>query len=709
MGIRIDSADRLKGARPATIADLSDTKWDTILKPSKPKRPIDNATIIGFDTEFTSDGRLLSIQFATLKSGKPVSNVRYVSSIDKEGLFKQVREFCQDFGIELTDYVVLVAHFAAAEISHINNFLSDFHLQTYNRALEGSTEIEYFDPSGRENLFVGGDTRIGKARLRIVDLSGFYPMSLEKVGEMYGLGKISLEGIGGKQEDYWKAHMDKVLSQFPSQFEEYARRDSEIAVLAYTRMREFYQANHGLDVLHYKTTPGLAMAIFRTHYLTEPVAPFELHPEGYHYRNRKTGEWKFGHRNRAFLQDAWRKPRYYSMLTYWGGRNEAYGRGILKTPIELYDVDSLYPSSAALQPLPTNRTTWIEFKSLESADGLEGFACVEFEFPNNCLYPCLPVPGEMSDKLYFPSAGKSWCTLAEVREALRLGAKIISIRGVGFRPGPEERNHPVRRFALDFMKKKRETDGAAKATNKMILVSLIGKFVETQKDVELGHVLALIKRGTITPQQAPDIYRQKKGSFRKQPRDVGSGWWIEAASLILGGARAIMSQFISKGALMAVTDSVLLPAGTNIDCPVLADLRSVGSDLKLVCAADTLWSLRTRVYALWNNGKAVKSAHHAFSMQDDEFVEWAEQCVKSGDVISLTTRRTHLVSLKEAVQKGKQLGTPEIRETKPKMDWDNKRLETIKTNPFGQWTFFPPQPRVPEVMSGRGRPRKQNN
>lgn len=139
----------LDSYRTSTIAGLSDSKFDNILKPSKPKKPITNVTILGFDTEFTNDGRLLSVQLAGLTAEKIAGNIFYTSELDKEKLFSYVKQFCQENSIELAESIVLVAHFASAEISHISNFLRDFSLRTYNRTLEGSTEIEYFDASGR--------------------------------------------------------------------------------------------------------------------------------------------------------------------------------------------------------------------------------------------------------------------------------------------------------------------------------------------------------------------------------------------------------------------------------------------------------------------------------------------------------------------------------------------------------------------------------
>src|SRR5438309_4757005 len=238
-----DVTKALDSYRTSTIASLSDSKYDTILKPSKAKKPVRNVTILGFDTEFTNDGRLLSIQLAGLVAEKIVSNIFYTSELDKEKLFGYVKQFCQENSIELAESIVLVAHFASSEISHIKNFLRDFSLRTYNRALEGSTEIEYFDPSGPENQYLAGNVEFEKYKLRIVDLFGFYPMSLDAVGKMYGLEKIGLDGIGGREEKYWKENMEQLLAEHAELFETYAKRDAEVAVLAYTRVRKFYQDN----------------------------------------------------------------------------------------------------------------------------------------------------------------------------------------------------------------------------------------------------------------------------------------------------------------------------------------------------------------------------------------------------------------------------------------------------------------------------------
>src|SRR5207249_9891415 len=130
---------------------------------------------------------------------------------------------------------------------------------------------------------------------------------------------------------------------------------------------------------------------------------------------------------------------------------------------------------------------------------------------------------------------------------------------------------------------------------------LIGKFGEIRKGGEIQRISSLVSEGRITLEEAPKLYEAYERSQRaghKEPKDVGPGWWIEAASLILGKARALMSEFVSKGAYFTATDSVLLPRATTIDCPALVSLKSVGSDLKLEASPDKDWLMRTKVYVL---------------------------------------------------------------------------------------------------------------
>ena len=57
-----------------------------------------------------------------------------------------------------------------------------------------------------------------------------------------------------------------------------------------------------------------------------------------------------------------------------------------------------------------------------------GVANVSFKFPDDCLYPCLPV--RTDNGLIFPLEGTSNCGSPEIALALQLGAKIEVLHGV---------------------------------------------------------------------------------------------------------------------------------------------------------------------------------------------------------------------------------------------------------------------------------------
>lgn len=289
-----------------------------------------------------------------------------------------------------------------------------------------------------------------------------------------------------------------------------------------------------------------------------------------------------------------------------GGRAECYVHGYLKGKFKLYDVSSLYPSCAMLQPLPNRDTQWVEITRENFTDkSLEGFVLVEFEFPEGTRYPCLPVHGALRDMLYFPLEGISYCTISEIREAQRLGCKIKQIYGFGFKPSESEINHVLASFMRDMLKLKVESQKGSVAYEnyKLIMNALIGKLAQRNPEDNMDYAQELFTQHGVPMEKA------KRG--RKVER-AGSLWAPEWASLILGRARALMSQFINKGALMTVTDSVLLPKRASIECEALTLLRSVGSDLiaEPFEVASAL-IIRAKLYALVDSkGEISKEAHH---------------------------------------------------------------------------------------------------
>jgi hypothetical protein len=69
-----------------------------------------------------------------------------------------------------------------------------------------------------------------------------------------------------------------------------------------------------------------------------------------------------------------------------------------------------------------------------------------------------------------------------------------------------------------------------------------------------------------------------------------------------------------------------------------------------------------------------------FELTICRFLGRVNQRARKGEALPLVTRKTHLVSLKEAVQKGKQFVPQEIKTSRPQLDWDQKLAESRRFN-----------------------------
>ena len=730
------------------INSLNETKYNSILKHlDRDKRPTPDFDLLGYDVEYDTqhDYQLLSEQFSWFdKKGKRQSGIFFEKEVSVLSLVGMIRGALER---PLKPMIILVSYFSTAEISQITNAMKDFALTPYNRALDAEAQLQSDPETVDYDMGITGKRELGehedKLTLRISDLGGFFRGGLDKVGKAIGLKKITLDKIEkGKDEEYWKNNMGELLRKHKSEFVDYALRDAEIAVEAYKRLRDFFLQHYKIDVTGFKTASSLSSYLFRKNYLSDGFRATPITEIGGEYYEHdpeaetETERWKKRTRILKVIRYDLHQVRYYAMLSYWGGRAEAYGRGLTREDADLvlYDVDSLYPSSACLQPLPNSETKWVPFDDLRQADGLEGFACVSFDFSESekeTFYPCLPVMGFKTGKLYFPMSGDdAWCTLSEVREAVRLGGKscIKSIYGVGFEPDYTERNHPLRDYMREFMKLKRDPkikDTYEYELYKLLLNGPIGKFWETEKDFLTHRILR--KYRTVAAKwsvekDVPELYNDWSRIRQKVRKRVGAAWWPEAASLILGKARSLMSQFISRGALMSITDSVLLPKKTSIECPALTQLKRVESKLDLKAIISQAWILRTKVYALWkDNGKIAKVARHAWDIEEDDFKEWIRSSVARGQPQPTPEWAKHPVRVGQVVRTGRfqDFGKwyPRSHQNPPSLSWDGKRVNDDVNDEAdlfkpGSFQMLAPLPRIEERVRKpgwpKGKPRRPN-
>ncbi|HEY7534620.1 MAG TPA: DNA polymerase, partial [Thermodesulfobacteriota bacterium] len=552
----------------------------------------------------------ISIQLATASQSRVItvsvvqSQVDYIiklitgepvllsASINKNELFIQFLALLNDVGYKvLPKDIYLVAHFAQAEFGNFDR-IDDIDLFQASKGLFGKYNI--INPLTQTPVTI-----------HVKDLFAILSTSLEKIGNYIGIGKLSLAGVGDKTESYWKEHMDELHKQFPDEFNTYAVRDAEICYHAYTKIRDFFLSKYEVDILHFNTLASIAGYIFRKDYLKEPVVPTRKIQVSINQRkalaDKQTKYYKIIQKQEIY--DGSLDIRKYALWSYHGGRAESFYRGRLEgEDLAYYDVVSLYPSSAMLQPLPCKETKWFNLAEVKETNPSlyeklinagEGFVELEFSFPKFTMYPCLPFQGARDDILYYPLNGVSWCTLSELRLALKLGLsdyKILS--GNAFLPSYKEINHPIKQYMKDVLGlKNSSTKGSIEyELYKLLMNALVGKLRESFED---RTPFELARTGLLPRQALNKVARRLIKS-----KSVGSLWYPEGASLILGKARSIISEFVVKGAYLCSTDSVLLPKDTDISCASLNELRGVGSDLKQELDGSHGALIRARLSAL---------------------------------------------------------------------------------------------------------------
>jgi hypothetical protein len=401
--------------------------------------------------------------------------------------------------------------------------------------------------------------------------------------------------------------------------------------------------------------------------------------------------------------------RNLALRAYWGGRCEAYVRGLYVGPVVELDAVSLYPHAAILQPLPHERTHWSRVTSIEEVQRMEGFARVTFGFPSGCAYPCLPSVRDDKHCLMFPRSGGSACTFSELRAALQMGVTLEIIEAHGFEPGGREREHDLARYMRHFIKAKSEADKDSLdyVTNKLLLNALVGKFAER---VEPDLVVRLERHGreSGSPGLGHIVARdhQLRAALRGAPQ-LGSAWAPEWAALILGRARAIMASIIARGgALLVSTDAVVVQRGVDIDCDGLRELRSVGSDMIEEASGDGILIARARLYAMLSSATpsdsrpalardeewaVTKIARHGIPGDKAEAAEDILACLREARDVAPVRTRKRLLGASAAAREGRAVNDEVSEPRQAKYGRDGKRpLQNRDVNLFAGFSRTAP-------------------
>lgn len=644
--------------RWATIEKIGSEKYWRVIQPLMPDRRIDNPHVFGLDLEWEPSGKLISVQLALSREGKIHSEVWEKNSVNKVMLVNLANDLLRKAGEQAkpkfrTFY--FVTHFARADLGHIENVLREFKFRTMHKAVHAWGEIP-------EIAFEAGRARVGATRIRIIDLFSYWPSSLDSIGKSIRLGKIDLHG----------KLPSKVYGENRELFFRYAKRDAEIVLEAFLSLRDELWGRWKVEMLKRGSIQDCAQAAFRTR-LKEALDPVE--ERTITRRTRRKKGWITRIQKRLVYGGDYRL-RELAMRCFWGGRNEAYFRGLKRGKFKLCDVVSLYPAAMMLQPLSNKGTAWKRLADPSDIETHEGFARVKFEFPEGVSYPCLPVMHEWQSRLYFPLRGESWCTLSELRSAKLMGCEFEIIQARVFEPGEDEVNHPLKDFISDlFWEKKGCEEGSARFEMiKLMMNSIYGKLIQRNPDFdECAWLDYFTHELGYRPEKLPDLYR-KHGMRKPFKREQGVGplWNPVWAALITGRARAIMGQLVNRGALLCATDGILIEQA-DLRCQALKELESVGSGLATKAKGNQLWIGKDRCYALFNQGRLVECAGHGTQMSKSEFGRFISECIQEGRQVRESWVKRRVGSLKDQLAGRGKMGHEIEQEIRLTLGWDNKR------------------------------------
>jgi hypothetical protein len=342
--------------------------------------------VVGWDSEYnTAEGHYV-----------PISDQLYCLHCDKAYFLPHVdhqislKELFTQYFIDHADQtdIRLVCHYDKAELMGLGEgsqilFEEDSNFMAVQKGLFGEFKKTILDV---ERTFHLSDTFL------------LFPASLEKLGELIGTPKLASHHYREQGE------MLAWYYQDPEGFGKYAVRDSEITAKAYRAIRDKL-SHYGLPM---RNTVG---SIYENHAAPQ-IKKADYASQGYKLNRRWDPEKKF-YRERL-------EPRASAQefeRSYFGGRNELFGRG--RFPGEVYDYDLVSAYGSVMENLPhwdfnAAQSVWDPQKLYsyltENPTALGQFR-ITFKFRDSIEYPTLPVP--INGNLIFPLQGDTVCTAQE--------------------------------------------------------------------------------------------------------------------------------------------------------------------------------------------------------------------------------------------------------------------------------------------------------
>ena len=458
----------------------------------------DRYLILGFDTEYQSNQTLytiqelredpslaerdiLSYQYSVLSDDHsfyngivyPPGSSSFLKSDRlsiEEFLYIALADGVKNYGFKgIPKRIYLVGHFNRADLPTFRN------IDEISKKLDSLRGTFMSVKGGINNsLYIGFEFDSSEhpvvVDLGIRDTLTLTPnlrTKLADIGDLVGVEKVKLHE-DPKEEKRLKSNMRSFMLDNPSRFEAYALRDSDICVHYLKTMIDLYQQNTqkkkvpftlsqiGVDILleHWKgETPRKGKS-----YKQDVLGMETIQDQYFH---RLSGTTKFFNRE-EFIDRIY----FHQMLVtecYHGGRNEQFQFGVSQEDDWFdYDLTSAYPISMSLLGLPD----WDSLRFSTDNSIIEKltsphqlvYAQVEFNFPKDVRFPCLPVRSKSGP--VFPLSGTAFASAPELFLAKQLQCKLKVIQGLSLEI--DESHHPFYgfiKYTVTKRKEERDTHG----------------------------------------------------------------------------------------------------------------------------------------------------------------------------------------------------------------------------------------------------------
>lgn len=454
--------------------------------------------IVGFDTEYQSapnlhtiqelrenpslaDREVLSYQYSVLSPcGLFYNGIVYPNdshSFDREGrllleefIYIALSDGVTHYGLKnIPERLYLVGHFNRADLPTFKN------IDELSKKLDSLRGTFMSMKGGINNSIYVGYKLVGSESPTIlsigvrdtITLTPNLRTKLSDIGELVGVEKVKLHS-DPLVEKRLKSNMKDFMLSNPDLFETYALRDSDICVRYLQTMISLYEQNVGRSKVPF-TLSQIGVDILLQHWDslgTYDGQPYKLAALGMEtvkdqYFKKDTG------RSQYFNRDVLIDSIYFHQLLvtecYHGGRNEQFQFGVSREDSWFdYDLTSAYPISMSLLGFPRwERVAFFRDNAL--LDALSSphqllFAQVEFRFPSETRFPCLPVRSKSGP--IFPLEGTAFASAPELYLAMRLKCELKVIQGLHV--PVDETHHPFHGFikhTVTMRKQQRDIHG----------------------------------------------------------------------------------------------------------------------------------------------------------------------------------------------------------------------------------------------------------